>query len=950
MINSVSGRLFVKNRAFLKLKIGNLEKIVTLLVIDNDKFSGDLLIGLDVIERFRLRQTERLKIEQNVNNKSKEVPTTTRTELNFLTNTLNKEEFESRKFDNLKQEQEDLVKNLLKGKFDLFASDKYDVDQTVMGRAEIKLKNNRIIAQRPYNCTVQDGKEIEDQIERLLERNLIEESTSPYAAPVTLADKKEEKRSRLCIDFSRLNKILEDESQPFIRIEDIIHKLVDCVYFSKLDLNSAFWSVSLAKEDRYKTAFVTKFGHYQWKVLPFGLKTSPAIFQRLLSATLRKYKCSEYAVNYMDDILIFSKSFNEHIDHLKNVLFALERERFKLKFSKCEFAKEKITYLGHLIEKNKIKPVNDDLISVQKAIPPKNIEQLRRYLGKINFYHKYIPNASKLLDPLHNLLRKGVTYVWSSECESSFRRLNTYLCTGPVLRIFDPKKQSYIFTDASGFGIAATLKQIAEDNELHPVAYFSMKLPVIKTRRDAIYIELLAIKKAIDYWHYYLYGKEFIVVTDHAPLEGLHLKTKPETKLGQMAMFLDQYKFKIIYRRGKLNVEADELSRLPVLDYYDGEENDWHANLMRVEEMSDLQRNLVIKEKDKKNVERRDGIWLMKKKNKKKIMVDEKSANGLVQKMHLKFGHIGKSKLVNLLNRRFYISNLIKRVCDCVNKCEICIKNKTRRIRKLGYCTAIGPPNEPYDIMSLDTVGGMGKYIHILIDHSTKYVWARSSPTQSASNFVKLISPIVNITNINKLLVDQYSAINSVKFKDFAKSNNIKLLFTPVDNPQSNGVVERVGQTITNKMRCKLNDKRNQRLTFEKMLEVTIEEYNNTIHESTGFTPKYLLLGIDTNQTVFDKIRNLSEDRERAKRNLTSAIMKNKKRIDVNRRDQKFIVGDKVYVEMKSKLNRSKSDHIREGPYEIVEIISPLLFRLNTNKKRKESNVFHKNKLIPCIK
>lgn len=142
-----------------------------------------------------------------------------------------------------------------------------------MGKAEIKLVKNVIIAQRPYNCTIPDGKELEKQIDQLLKHGLIEQSTSPYAALVTLVYKKEEKRSRLCIDFPRLNKILEDESQPFLRIDDIIHKLLDCKYFSKLDLNSAFWSISLVEQDRYKTAFVTKSGHYQWTVLPFGLKT-----------------------------------------------------------------------------------------------------------------------------------------------------------------------------------------------------------------------------------------------------------------------------------------------------------------------------------------------------------------------------------------------------------------------------------------------------------------------------------------------------------------------------------------------------------------------------------------------------------------------------------------------------------------------------------------------------
>lgn len=200
----------------------------------------------------------------------------------------------------------------------IFAKDKYDIGTVREYEARIDLLVDKYCTKRPYRCSIEDKKEIEEQIAKLLDNNLIEESYSPFAAPVTLAFKKEDNRkSRLCIDFRDLNKIVVPQAQPFPLIDDLVIKTRDSVYFTTLDVNSAFWSIPLRVEDRQKTGFVTQEGHYQWTCLPYGLKTSSATFQRILSNILRKYKLTDFAVNYIDDILIFSKTFSEHINHLR---------------------------------------------------------------------------------------------------------------------------------------------------------------------------------------------------------------------------------------------------------------------------------------------------------------------------------------------------------------------------------------------------------------------------------------------------------------------------------------------------------------------------------------------------------------------------------------------------------------------------------------------------------
>lgn len=240
-----------------------------------------------------------------------------------------------------------------------------------------------------------------------------------------------------------------------------------------------------------KTAFVTQEGHFQWTCLPFGLKTSPAIFQRILSNIIRKYKLVDFVVNYIDDILVFSKTFAKHIEHLTQLLEAIRSEGFKLKFSKYAFARNWVKYLGHIIQNNSIRPLKDNLVSIRNFPTPKTQKNVRQFLGKVNFYNKYIKDNAIILDPLHNLLRKNQQFIWTEDCQASFDRIKDLLCHQPILRIFDQKLPINIYTDASLKGIGAILKQPQMNGEEKPIAYFSKKLN--DAQKKAIYLECLAI-------------------------------------------------------------------------------------------------------------------------------------------------------------------------------------------------------------------------------------------------------------------------------------------------------------------------------------------------------------------------------------------------------------------------------------------------------------------------
>lgn len=392
---------------------------MNVFVVDGDNIQYDFLIGLDMIKEFKLIQDENLNIRQKENDITEKKDTLNKYSINFNEH-IDESDFNI-SVNHLNYQKQFEIDRLIERYSAIFAKDKYDVGTVKDYEARVDLLVDQYCSKRPYRCNMEDKKEIETQIAKLLEKNLIEESYSPFAAPVTLVYKKEEnKKTRLCIDFRDLNKLVIPQSQPFPLIEDLMTKTRNCKYFSTLDINSAFWAIPLRVEDRKKTAFVTQEGHFQWTCLPFGLKTSPAIFQRILSNIIRKHKLSDFAVNYIDDILIFSKSFNEHIEHLTKLLEAIQKEGFRLKFTKCKFAESSVKYLGHVISNNSIRPLKDNLISIKNFPIPKTQKNVRQFLGKINFYNKYIPNIAITLDPLHNLLRKGQKFLWTKECHESF--------------------------------------------------------------------------------------------------------------------------------------------------------------------------------------------------------------------------------------------------------------------------------------------------------------------------------------------------------------------------------------------------------------------------------------------------------------------------------------------------------------------------------------------------
>lgn len=979
----------------LNIKIFDIEETANIFVIDKENFDYDFLIGLDCIKTFRLTQNENLEIIQKKmnlierNTNESEMTTINKeiipdvsgkffkedTHLTSIYNTasndnninncminfnehINFEDF-SITINVLDFQKQAKIEQLIKKYKSIFAKDKYDIGAVKDYEARIDLTIDKYCAKRPYRCTITDKKEIEEQISKLLKKNLIEESYSPFAAPVTLAFKKEDgKKSRLCIDFRDLNKIVVPQSQPFPLIEDLMVKTRNCKIFSTLDINSAFWSIPLRIEDKLKTAFVTQEGHFQWTCLPFGLKTAPAIFQRILSSIIRKHNLSNFAVNYIDDILVFSKTFEEHIEHLSQLLNSIQKEGFRLKLSKCNFASDSVKYLGHIIKNNSITPLQDNLVAIKNFPTPKSQKNVRQFLGKINFYNKYIPNFSIKLEPLYNLLRKGQKFIWSEKCQETFDEMKKMLCSQPVLTIFDPDLPIHIYTDASIEGIGAIFKQVQLNGEEKPVAYFSRKLNENQKRKKAIYLECLAIKESVKYWQHWLIGRYFTVYSDHKPLERMNIKARTDEDLGNLTYYLSQYDFKIIYSPGKYNTEADCLSRNPVLEPNNDE--DEHIKIVNLIKLNDILKDQEKNEdipniKDK--LKFKDGIYYRVIKGKEKILLTQEFSKKLIEYVHQYYCHIGRKQMENKIKPFYMAKKLCQNIKEICERCEVCLKNKSRGSYRLGLMSHLGPATYPFEIMSVDTIGGFGgsrstkKYLHLLVDHFTRYAYILTSKTQNSYDFIKLLKNVSDHNKIGMILADQYPSINSKEFKTFLDKEDIKIIFTAANTPFSNGLNERLNQTLVNKIRCKINEKGNK-LAWTTIAHECVQKYNETEHTITGYSPKYLLEGKNIDILPYEiKRKNsrgeLFEDRKVALENTLKSHNYNKKLYDRKRKHLDFKVGDTVYVENGNKLNRKKLDELRVGPYKILEKISNSIYKVDTGHKKIESNLFHISKLIP---
>lgn len=483
---------------------------------------------------------------------------------NVETDTLLNDNLNKLRLDHLNIEERREITRLCEEYKDIFYCESIPLTFTNQVKHQIRTVNEDPIYIKPYRQAPAQAQEILHQVEKLLQDNVIQESHSPWSAPVHLVPKKldasGEIKYRMVIDYRRLNEITVDDRYPLPNICDLFDKLGKSNYFTTLDLASGYHQIEITDSDREKTAFSTQNGHYEFLRMPFGLKTAPATFQRTMNNVLRGLQ-GIHCLVYLDDILIYSNGLKEHLQKLRAVFERLRQTNLKVQLDKSEFLRKEVQYLGHTLTKDGLKP-NDDKIKVVMDYPiPQTQTEIKRFLGFIGYYRRFVKDFSKICQPLTACLKKGKRVIIDNKYTEAFQKCKELLINAPILQYPDMSKPFILTTDASEVALGAVLSQgcIGSDK---PVAYASRTLTDTEKKYSAIERELLAIVWATKHFRPYLYGNKFTVYTDHRPLIWLSNLKELNSKLTRWRLRLQEYDFHIIHKSGKQNANADALSRL----------------------------------------------------------------------------------------------------------------------------------------------------------------------------------------------------------------------------------------------------------------------------------------------------------------------------------------------------------------------------------------------------
>ena len=776
----------------------------------------------------------------------------------------------------LSDEESQLISRLIQRHTAIFATEMTELGRTNVVQHTIPT-TGEAFALQPYRTPITLKPLVKQQITDMLNHKIIRPSTSPYRSPVVLV-KKKTGEMRFCIDYRRLNSQTIKDQYPLPRIDDTLDLLYGAKYFSTIDLFSGYWQVEIAESDKHKTAFTSEFGHYEFNRMPFGLCNAPSTFQRLMENVLKPI-IGRFALVYIDDVIIYSATLKEHEQHIDTVFQLLSNAGLKIKLAKCSFAAKKVEYLGHIVSADGISPDEKKLKAVKDFPEPKNVDQVRSFVGLASYYRRFIMNFSEQAHALTQLTRKNVPWQWGATEQSAFNRIKKLLTTAPILGYPDISREFIIHTDASGYGIGAVLSQMQSrtlnpgtneesktdsretDNEV-VIAYTSKHLTNTQVKWSTTEKEAYAIVHAIKTFYHYLYGSDFTIVTDHRPLEFLMSKKEPTGRLARWSLFLQPFNLHIKYRPGKSNQNADCLSRIPVnmiksnkilvQDWIDAQKADSFCKIV----LQDLtQPNQQIKESLKRRTTEEDSFQKLPNQllatATGKIIVPTTLQREIleVHHDHRLAGHLGMAKTIAKIKAKYFWPRMTKDIQTYIRNCLTCAKRKTH-----GTCKA---PMQPIPVsdyiwerIAMDIMGPLpesyrgNKYILVIMEYVTRYVIATPLKDLTANNLVrKFIKHVIMKEGIpSEILTDQGTNFQSSTMKELCKQLGIKQLRTTAYHPQTDGAVEKFNKTLGDMLTEQVA---NDPPLWDVQLDYCIACYNQTTHLSTNETPFYLLKGRD---------------------------------------------------------------------------------------------------------
>jgi hypothetical protein len=830
---------------------------------------------------------------------------------------------------------------------------------------EIQLEPSHTPPSRPtYRLSPPEMDELKKQLAELTEQGFIRPSVSPYGAPILFVRKKDG-TLRMCVDYRALNKLTIKNKYPLPRIDELLDRLHGAKYFSKLDLMSGYHQVRIADQDVPKTAFRTRYGHYEFMVLPFGLTNAPATFMRLMNDVFRPF-LDEFVIIYLDDILVYSKKLNEHRAHLQKVLDALRKHQLYAKASKCALFQTQVDFLGHVVSGNGIEPDPKKIEAVTSWPKPKTVTELRSFLGLANFYRRFVQGFSKITAPLNDLLKKDTSLAaWTQVHQDAFEMIKTALTSAPALVMYDSKAPTEVLCDASGEAIGAVLSQ-DHGAGFQPVAYESRKLTPAEKNYPVHEQELLAVIHALSTWRHYLEGIHFKCVTDHHSLRYINSQPSLSKRQARWVEKLQQYDMEVEYRAGSSNVVADALSRRPdkTLNVV--------SSVSTSQDLQDAVRDALktdpTYQKTLQDISQGtqvpdiliDGSGLLYDTSQGTPRVYVPPNPELRAKILYEFhdtptsAHFGVEKTLEQVARQFSWPKMRETVETYVKSCDACQRHKAVNAKAAGLLQPLPIPDGKWSTVTLDLITKLPKTktgydaIIVFVDKLTKMVhYAPTHNTAKATDLAKIfMDRVVRLHGVPKTLVsDRDSRFTGHFWRAVFTALGTKLAMSTAYHPQTDGQTERANRTLEENLRAYVNVKHND---WDSHLPIVEFAYNNAVNSSTGFTPFYLNYGFHprlpsnlpsaiqdcTTPQATAFLARLDEDLQVAKTNLKSAQDRQKQAADRHRRDKTYNVGDQVLLSTANldlRLPGQSKKLLAKwiGPFTIQAVHSPVAYRLD---------------------
>lgn len=827
--------------------------------------------------------------------------------------------------ENLSDEQFLRVQQVL-GKWEhIFSKSNTDIGKTDLITHHIKLSDEQPFKQAYRRIPPTMYEEVRQHLKEMVDCGAIRESKSPYCSNVVLVRKKDN-TLRFCIDFRQLNKRTIKDAYTLPRVDDMLDSLVNSKYYSKLDLRSGYWQVELAEEDKPKTAFsVGPLGFWECNRMPFGLTNAPSTFQRLMETCMGELNLKECLI-FLDDVLIFSRTFDEHISRLEAVFERLEKHGLKLKASKCEFFSSHVTYLGYEISGEGIH-TDPSKIAPLKAWPvPHDIKSLRTFLGFAGYYRRFVEGYAKIVKPLNDLLvghptnkaakkskKTRTPWKWSEEEQTAFETIIDKLTKPPILAYADFSKPFIVNIDASTEGLGSVLYQ-EQDGIERVICYASRGLRPSERNYPAHKLEYLCLKWAItDKFHDYLYGNFFVVRTDNNPLTYISTSAKLDATGHRWLAALANYNFHIVYRSGKSNADADGLSRIPrdnqesvlfsdvvkalcgavlatscdhslaeclvisendlefnpetVLDTVDMSTIDWKQEQKKDRDIARIyniiDQNLTLDKNAFKQETREVQAYLRQRSSLfihanviyRRIHVEEQEVSQLLLPVHFRelilkelhdnIGHQGRDRTLWLVKQRFFWPHMEQDIIEKIRTCPNCLRRKTTTKASAHMI----PIQSTYpmeivciDYLSLERSSGGYENILVITDHFTRYAQAIPTRNQTAHTTARVLFEnfFCHYSFPARLHSDQGRNFESKVIKELCSIAGVEKSRTTPYHAMGNGRTERFNSTLLG-MLGTLNS--SEKANWKEYVKPLVHAYNATRHESTGFSPHYLLFG-----------------------------------------------------------------------------------------------------------